>query len=175
MQYDIEELENEIKYAKAELAELEASGGAFTLGSKTQEAAANMRTLQAEERKLADMNNRLHTSYNSVKGSMDEYKQKLMSAAPTQQKLASASEKASRSIAKTGKAAKGARFGIGRMLGMSLLMSIAFRAFSAAINAIKDGFTNLAQYSSSTNNSISMLWGSLETLKNSLATAFAQF
>ena len=48
MQYDIEELENEIKYAKAELAELEASGGAFTLGSKTQEAAASMRTLQAE-------------------------------------------------------------------------------------------------------------------------------
>ena len=71
MQYDIEELENEIKYAKAELADLEASGGAFTLDSKTQEAAASMRTLQAEERKLADMNNRLHTSYNSVKGSIE--------------------------------------------------------------------------------------------------------
>jgi phage-related protein len=173
MQYDIEELENEIKYAKAELADLEASGGAFTLGSKTQEAAASMRTLQAEERKLADMNNRLHTSYNSVKGSIDDYKQKLMSATPAQQKMANASEKASKSITKTGKAANSARFGIGRMLKMSLLMSIAFRAFSAAINAIKDGFTNLAQYSSSTNNSISMLWGSLETLKNSLATAFA--
>lgn len=173
MQYDIEELENEIKYAKAELADLEASGGAFTLGSKTQEAAASMRTLQAEERKLADMNNRLHTSYNSVKGSVDEYKQKLMSAAPTQRKLASESERASKSIAKTGKAANGAKLSIGRMLGMSLLMSVAFRAFSAAINAIKDGFTNLAQYSSSTNSSISMLWSSLETLKNSLATAFA--
>lgn len=173
MQYDIEELENEIKYAKAELADLEASVGAFTLGSKTQEAAASMRTLQAEERKLADMNNRLHTSYNSVKGSIDDYKQKLMSAAPAQQKMANASEKASKSITKTGKAANSARFGIGRMLKMSLLMSIAFRAFSAAISAIKDGFTNLAQYSSSTNNSISMLWGSLETLKNSLATAFA--
>lgn len=173
MQYDIEELENEIKYAKAELADLEASGGAFTLGSKTQEAAASMRTLQAEERKLADMNNRLHTSYNSVKGSIDDYKQKLMSAAPAQQKMANASEKASKSITKTGKAANSARFGIGRKLKMSLLMSIAFRAFSAAISAIKDGFTNLAQYSSSTNNSISMLWGSLETLKNSLATAFA--
>lgn len=173
MQYDIEELENEIKYAKAELADLEASGGAFTLGSKTQEAAASMRTLQAEERKLADMNNRLHTSYNSVKGSIDDYKQKLMSAAPAQQKMANASEKSSKSITKTGKAANSARFGIGRMLKMSLLMSIAFRAFSAAISAIKDGFTNLAQYSSSTNNSISMLWGSLETLKNSLATAFA--
>lgn len=173
MQYDIEELENEIKHAKAELADLEASGGAFTLDSKTQEAAASMRTLQAEERKLADMNNRLHTSYNSVKGSIDDYKQKLMSAAPAQQKMANASEKASKSITKTGKAANSARFGIGRMLKMSLLMSIAFRAFSAAISAIKDGFTNLAQYSSSTNNSISMLWGSLETLKNSLATAFA--
>lgn len=173
IQYDIEELENEIKYAKAELADLEASGGAFTLGSKTQEAAASMRTLQAEERKLADMNNRLHTSYNSVKGSVDEYKQKLMSAAPAQRKLASESERASKSIAKTGKVANGAKLSIGRMLGMSLLMSVTFRAFSAAINAIKDGFTNLAQYSSSTNNSISMLWGSLETLKNSLATAFA--
>ena len=173
MQYDIEELENEIKYAKAELADLEASGGAFTLDSKTQEAAASMRTLQAEERKLADMNNRLHTSYNSVKGSIDDYKQKLMSATPAQQKMANASEKSSKSITKTGKAANSARFGIGRMLKMSLLMSIAFRAFSAAISAIKDGFTNLAQYSSSTNNSISMLWGSLETLKNSLATAFA--
>lgn len=173
MQYDIEELENEIKYAKAELADLEASGGAFTLGSKTQEAAASMRTLQAEARKLADMNNRLHTSYNSVKGSVDEYKQKLMSAAPAQRKLASESERASKSIAKTGKAANGAKLSIGRMLGMSLLMSVAFRAFSAAINAIKDGFTNLAQYSSSTNSSISMLWSSLETLKNSLATAFA--
>ena len=96
-----------------------------------------------------------------------------LSAAPAQQKMANASERASKSIAKTGKVANSARFGIGRMLKMSLLMSIAFRAFSAAISAIKDGFTNLAQYSSSTNNSISMLWGSLETLKNSLATAFA--
>lgn len=173
MQYDIEELENEIKYARAELTELEATGGAFTLGSKTQEATASMRTLQAEERKLAAMNNRLHTSYNSVKGSVDEYKQKLMSAAPAQRKLANESERASKSITKTGNAANGARFGIGRMIKMSLLMSVAFRVFSAAINAIKEGFTNLAQYSSSTNNSISMLWGSLETLKNSLATAFA--
>lgn len=173
MQYDIEELENEIKYARAELAELEATGGAFTLGSKAQEAAASMRTLQAEERKLAAMNNRLHTSYNSVKGSVDEYKQKLMSAAPAQRKLANESERASKSITKTGNAANGARFGIGRMIKMSLLMSVAFRVFSAVINAIKEGFTNLAQYSSSTNNSISMLWSSLETLKNSLATAFA--
>ena len=95
MQYDIEELENEIKYAKAELADLEASGVALILGSMIHVAAASMRTLQADERKLADMNNRLHTSYNSVKGSIDDYKQKLMSATPAQHKMAYASEKSS--------------------------------------------------------------------------------
>nr|DAG37425.1 MAG TPA: minor tail protein [Caudoviricetes sp.] len=173
MEYDIEELTNEIKYAEAELKELEASGKAFTLGSKTKEAADAMQKLTAEEAKLTDMNNRLRTSYNSIQGSVDDYKQKVMSTAPAQRRLASESERASNALTKTGNAANGARYGIGKMLKMSLLMSIAFRAFSAAINAIKSGFTNLAQYSSSTNNSISMLWGSLETLKNSLATAFA--
>lgn len=169
----IEDLTNTINYAEGELRELERTGEAFSLGSKAKEAAADMEQLAVEERKLADMNNRLHTSYNSVKGSVDEYKQKLMSATPAQRKLASESERASKSIAKTGKAANGAKLGIGRMLKTAFIMNMFYRAMSVAMNAIKDGFTNLAQYSSSTNNSISMLWGSLETLKNSLATAFA--
>ena len=42
-----------------------------------------------------------------------------------------------------------------------------------AINGAKEGFQNLAQYSSSTNASLSMLMSSLTQLKNSLATAFA--
>lgn len=170
---EIEDLTNTINYAEGELRELERTGEAFSLGSKVKEAAADMEQLAVEERKLADMNNRLHTSYNSVKGSVDEYKQKLMSATPAQRKLASESERASKSIAKTGKAANGAKLGIGRMLKTAFIMNMFYRAMSVAMNAIKDGFTNLAQYSSSTNNSISMLWGSLETLKNSLATAFA--
>lgn len=62
---------------------------------------------------------------------------------------------------------------LGQMLKTGLLMSVAFQALSGAVSAMKEGFTNLAQYSSSTNSSISMLWGSLERLKNSLATAFA--
>lgn len=169
----IEDLTNTINYAEGELRELERTGEAFSLDSKVKEAAADMEQLAVEERKLADMNNRLHTSYNSVKGSVDEYKQKLMSATPAQRKLASESERASKSIAKTGKAANGAKLGIGRMLKTAFIMNMFYRAMSVAMNAIKDGFTNLAQYSSSTNNSISMLWGSLETLKNSLATAFA--
>lgn len=268
MQYDIEELENEIKYAKAELAELEASGGAFTLGSKTQEAVSMMQRLELEEQKLANTNNRLHTSYDAINNSVEGYKNKLaeearklsevkakeeeaaqeaarlrsiadnaeigeqsivdlnreleelklrqadlsaagighgyeeydnnarriahindelkkykatlngvsnaeQKTAEASDKVANASEKTARSFKKTGKAAKRAGQSIGGMTRMILLANIVQRVFMAAVNAVKDGFTNLAQYSSSTNNSISMLWGSLETLKNSLATAFA--
>ncbi len=366
MEYDIEELTNEIKYAEAELKELEASGKAFTLGSKTKEAADAMQKLTAEEAKLTDMNNRLQTSYDSIKETFSEYSgelsngfrkairdvekemgelekkglffgdedydvayiewQRLISkvkaykqelatlskvnpfdtntiegklreaenelaimkssgrglgdkeydaqikkvatlkeeyknylnevsrtpseieemnrkieetaakeeaAAQEAARLRSIAENAeigeqsivdlnreleelklrqvelssagiglgyeefddnSRRIAEInkelkdykdtlngvsraekniGEASKKAQFGMGKMLKTAFIMNMFYRAMSVAMNAIKDGFTNLAQYSSSTNNSISMLWGSLETLKNSLATAFA--
>lgn len=62
---------------------------------------------------------------------------------------------------------------MGRMVKMSLLMSVAFRAFSLVMSGIKDGFDNLSQYSGETNNSLSSLWSSLVRLQNSLATAFA--
>ena len=41
-QYDIDELANTIKYAKGELQDLEEKGQAFTFGSKTKEAAADI-------------------------------------------------------------------------------------------------------------------------------------
>ena len=58
LQYDIDELANTIRYAEGELKDLEESGKAFTLGSGTKEAAADMQRLEAEMRKLSDMNNR---------------------------------------------------------------------------------------------------------------------
>ena len=42
-----------------------------------------------------------------------------------------------------------------------------------AVRGISEGMKNLVQYSGETNNSVSMLWGSLIQLKNALATAFA--
>lgn len=71
------------------------------------------------------------------------------------------------------KSANKSTFSFGQMLKNALLMGVAFRALSGATTAIKEGFSNLAQYSESTNSSISMVWSSLERLKNSLATAFA--
>ena len=173
MEYDIEELTNEIKYAEAELKELEASGKAFSLGTDTKEAAADMERLSEAEQKLLNMNNRLGSSYASIKNKVDEYRKKLLGIDSAHKKAGNSSGKLANSLRSTGKAANTAHFGLKRMLGTSLLFSFVFRAISSAVNAVKSGFTNLAQYSGETNSSISLLWGSLETLKNSLATAFA--
>ena len=172
-QYDIDELANTIKYAEGELRDLEATGKAFTYGTNTKEAIADMERLAAAERKLSDMNNRLGTSYSSIKGSVQDYKNNLEKASEAQRKSATTGKNLSKSLKDTGKSARSAQFGIGKMLGTSILFSFVFQAISGVIYAMKEGFTNLAQYSGETNSSISMLWSSLERLKNSLATAFA--
>ena len=172
-QYDIDELANTIKYAEGELKDLEASGTAFRTGTGTKEAKADMKKLAVAEDKLANINDRLNTSYKSIKGTVDEYKSKTLKASDANDKMSSSGKRASKSIKGVSKSAGGARMSLGRMLGMSLLMSVAFRAFSAVMSGIKGGFDNLSQYSSDTNNSLSMLWSSLVRLQNSLATAFA--
>jgi phage-related protein len=172
-QYDIDELANTIKYAEGELKDLEASGTAFRTGTGTKEAKADMEKLAVAEDKLANINDRLNTSYKSIKGTVDEYKSKTLKASDANDKMSSSGNRASKSMKGVSKSAGGARMSLGRMLGMSLLMSVAFRAFSAVMSGIKGGFDNLSQYSSDTNNSLSMLWSSLVRLQNSLATAFA--
>jgi phage-related protein len=172
-QYDIDELANTIKYAEGELKDLEASGTAFRTGTGTKEAKADMEKLAVAEDKLANINDRLNTSYKSIKGTVDEYKSKTLKASDANDKMSSSGKRASKSMKGVSKSAGGARMSLGRMLGMSLLMSVAFRAFSAVMSGIKGGFDNLSQYSSDTNNSLSMLWSSLVRLQNSLATAFA--
>lgn len=172
-QYDIDELANTIRYAEGELKDLEDSGKAFTFGNQTKEVAADMGRLEAAERKLSDMNNRLGTSYSAIKSQVNDYKNGLLKSDSAQKKASASGNKLSKSLKNTGKAANSANFGIGKMLGTSILFSFAFQAINAVLTGIKEGFTNLAQYSGSTNNSISMLWSSLERLKNSLATAFA--
>lgn len=173
MQYDIDELANTIKYAKGELKDLEETGKAFTLGNKSKQATADIEKLAAAERKLADMNNRLGTSYSSIKGLVNDYNNSLLKSSSAQQKATTTGNRLNKTLKNTGKSANSANFGLGKMLGTSILFSFVFQAISGVMNAMKEGFTNLSQYSGTTNNSISMLWSSLERLKNSLATAFA--
>lgn len=169
----VDELEDSIKNTKEKLADLEKSGKAFKTIENTKLPKSDMEKLAAAEDKLANINDRLNTSYKSIKGTVDEYKSKTLKASDANDKMSSSGKRASKSIKGVSKAAGGARMSLGRMLGMSLLMSVAFRAFSAVMGGIKGGFDNLSQYSSDTNNSLSMLWSSLVRLQNSLATAFA--
>lgn len=165
-QYDIEELANTIKYAEGELKDLEASGKAFTFGTDTSAAAADMNRLAEAERRLADMNNRLGTSYSSIKGQVNDYKESII-------KTTSEQNKFNRSLKNTGKSAKKGNMSMGRMLATSILFSFVFQAISAVMTGVREGFENLAQYSTSTNRSLSMLMSSLTRLKNAFATAFA--
>lgn len=165
-QYDIEQLANTIKYAEGELKDLEATGKAFTLGTDTSAAAADMNRLAEAERRLADMNNRLGTSYSSIKGQVNDYKESII-------KTTSEQNKFNKSLKNTDKSAKKGNMSLGRMLGTSILFSFVFQAISAVMTGVREGFENLAQYSTSTNRSMSMLMSSLTRLKNAFATAFA--
>ena len=238
-QYDIDELANSIRYAEGEMKDLEATGKAFTLGNQTKQAAADMKKLEAAERKLAAMRNSLNTSYTSIKSKVEEYGGtvvktarevgilesglnglRLAAHAPisvfkafgsvlkklpgkfaaasinfvkkaviglgsvvksalgnmlrfTGKGILSGLKKISSGILGIHKSANKSSMSLGRMLGSSLLFSAAFMGISAMLRGMKEGLQNLAQYSSTTNNSISMLISSLETLKNSFAFAFA--
>lgn len=206
MQYDINQLANTIRYAEGDLRDLEETGQAFTLGSQTEEAAAQMERLESAERRLADMGNRLRTSYRSISDRVNEYEEEVSQASRSTNHLRNAVnaiqkkflklgselkkvfssllkisgkgivgglKKLSSSILGINKNVEKTTFSFGQMMKNALLMGAMFQAISIVSSSIKEGMQNLVQYSNATNNSISMLWSSLERLKNSFATAFA--
>ena len=159
MQYDIDELANTIKYANGELDELEKSGKAFTFGVDAEAAQRDMEKLAQEEAKLADMNNRLRTSYQSLEQKVGDYKKEIT--------------KADKATGKLGKTSRGTGMSIGRMLATSILFSFVFQAINGVMTAATEGMNNLAQYSDETNVTLSTLMSSLTQLKNAFATAFS--
>ena len=171
-QYDIDELRNTIKYARGELQDLEETGKAFTFGTQTKQAAADMEKLAAAERRLADLNNRLGNSYSSIKGRISEYNKLLLRSDSSQKKATKSSNRFLKSLNRTGKAANSANMGIGRMLASSILFSTVFSAISLVTSGIGEGIQNLAQYSNEFNQNMSMLMSALTRLKNAFATAF---
>jgi phage-related protein len=172
-QYDIDELRNTIKYARGELQELEKTGKAFTFGTQTKQAAADMEKLASAERQLADLNNRLGNSYSSIKGRISEYNKLLLRSDSSQKKATKSGNRFSKSLNRTGKSANNANMGIGRMLASSILFSSVFSAISLVTSGIGEGIQNLAQYSDEFNQNMSMLMSALTRLKNAFATAFA--
>jgi hypothetical protein len=179
-QRTVDEWSNSIENAKNKLADLEKSGKAFKEIKSAEAPQAEVEKLAVAERKLADMQNRLNTSYSGIKSKLASYgtglvslKEKLFGVNSANNKTENSNSKLSKSFKDASKSAGSARMSIGRMLTMSVLFSSVFRILSALTQGIIGGFNNLAQYSKTTNANISTLWGSLIRLQNAFATAFS--
>lgn len=180
----IEKLTKEIEVAEREQDKLFATGNPFELGSKARAAKEDLEKLSQEEGKLADMHNKLQTAYDGVNDKINEYSQKADEATASTSRLSRIGGmvgKAIGSIATFGKnaaksltGAKKSSSGFGLSLGTLVKYGFGIRSLYVLVNklrsALVDGFKNLSQYSGETNGSISMLWSSLERLKNSLAS-----
>ncbi|MBD5543747.1 MAG: hypothetical protein HDR01_05785 [Lachnospiraceae bacterium] len=202
MLYDIAQLENSLKFAQGELQDLVDSGKAFTLGSDTQEYANLEQQLKYAENEMDVLSQKHDVQSLKVQKAEEEYKKlgsvavnslkKITSvvkssAIKSMQMLGNAVKKAGASIKGIaskllgiGKSSKSASAGIASMgIGFKNLLKygLGIRSMYALINkfrtAVKEGFQNLAQYSTPVNSALSSLKSSLTQLKNSLATAFA--
>lgn len=153
VKFDMNSFEGQKQELKAKIAELEKQG--VTLGNPEYDSTyvALQRVIQAER----------------------EYKKSLMEADQGQKMVDKSAKKMKSSLDKAGKSAKGSgkHMSLLGMLGRSILFSFVFKAISAVSTAVKEGFGNLAQYSSGVNTTLSSLMSSLLYLKNSFATAFA--
>lgn len=170
---------------EAKMREKEKFGTDVIKTEPVKEAAAAMEKLAQQEEKLASINDRLKTSYDDVKDSIDSYSNSANNSAnknaadnasklaKSNEKVADSGKKAANSLKETGSAAGNAKNGIMTLLKYGLGIRSLFVLFNKLRSAVVAGISNLAQESGSTNSAISMLWGSLERLKNSLATAFA--
>ncbi len=173
VQEEIEKLTKEIEAAEREQDKLFATGKPFELGSKARAAKEDLKKLSQEERKLSDIQNRINTSCSGITERISEYNQKADQASKSTDRLTNSGNKAAKSFEKTGKASKGLKGAFATLLKYSFGIRSLYVLVNKLRSALVGGFKNLAQYSGETNGSISMLWSSLERLKNSLATAFS--
>lgn len=134
----------------------------------------------SKEMSLVGTNNKLGSSYKNVSQNVDNTKNKTSGASSIFSKLGSVVSGLGKKLGglaqnftNTSNNANNAIFSIGRMVGMSILYSSVFGLISKVNSGIMTGINNLAQYSSSTNASISSMMSALTQLQNSLATAFA--
>lgn len=192
MQYDLEELRNSLPYLQGELQDLVDTGKAFILGSDTEEYANLGRQLQYEENHLAQLNARWR-EYIARQSSVSERFSQMRDSA---KKALNAIHSGFSSVGNIGKKAfsnifsmakkafsaitKGSKqsnasvsAGLKTILKYTLGIRSLYVLFNKLRSAAKEGLSNLAQYSTPVNESISMLMSSLTQLKNSLATAFA--
>lgn len=173
MQYDIEQLNNSLKYAKGELKDLEDSGGAFTLGKDTDKFSKMSDKYATEAEKLKQMNESLGISYNRVKNEFEEYKKRLLGIDGASKKATNSTKKLGIQMKKSQKPTKKYGEALNGVVRRLIMFRLLRSTISLAFRSAREGMENLAQYSPETNKAISNVLSSLTQLKNSFATAFS--
>ena len=186
LQYDIDLAKRKIADYEGEQAAMRADGTAFQMGSATAEYSQLESALSSAKQKLAEM----QAQAESAKGSTSKLAAVGRAVKAAFSKIGSVGKKAFKGCVKLigsaasklknlNKSSNGVTGSISKLgkkitgLG-SMLKRLALRKLmNGILTAVKDGFNNLAQYSSQTNADLSALKSSLTQLKNGFAAAFA--
>lgn len=192
---DMEELGNEIRFAKGELQDLVDTGKAFTVGSETQEFTDLSKKFNQANTEL-DINNRKMNEYLEKQNNVSSGYKKMGDAAKKSFKgisnaLSKASgflkgfEKKLKEIAtkvfglfrkKADKSSKSTNAFANRLkslLSGIFIFNMISAAFRNMFNGISAGFNDFFENNATFNSSVAELRASLEQLRNSFAAAFA--
>lgn len=164
MEYDIERAQQRLSELKETKEEMETSGSAYAPGSEAnaEKIAALEAKITTEKQKQEDMGRSLETTYNSLRGKVEQYSEEMNNAAESTEKLSEATKRNGNDFKSLGRMML--RYGIG--------VESLFTLINKLRSALVEGFKNLSQYSTNTNAAISGLISSLAQCKNALATAF---
>ena len=187
LQYDIEQVTRQLEVYRSEMEHLKADGEAFTSG-------ADSAAYSEKASKLQQLTGQLDVYRQRLSEAMEKEGRmgvalKVFGAVATAafSKATNAAMKFAKSIGskmasgirsfisnmkRVGSSSNGAAKGIFRLSNMFKMLLIRM-AMRAAIQGVKEGFQNLAQYSSEVNATLSGLMSSMTYLKNSFAAAFA--
>lgn len=155
MQYDAEQLKNTIASIRGEQQWMQESGKAYVDPTTTV-------SYQKKAEQLRDVN--AQTAILIKK--QDELARK-------EQKTGEVGAKSLKKVGDSAKSTSGKLSGLTKMIGRMLVSMLLFQVVYKLFEYLKSGIDNLAKGNAKFNSSMSQLASSAETLKNSLATAFA--
>ena len=173
LQYNIEQTKQKLEEYRAEAAQMENDGSAYTSGADSAEYEQLSESLDSVKSKLESMVQRVERGTSAfakfgsiigkgVVGGLKGMVSMLGKGAAAMLKLSLRAKKTHSSF----------NSGIGTLLRYGLGVRSLFALMNKLRSALVDGYKNLARYSSRTNAAISSLMSALTRLKNSFASAF---
>lgn len=162
---EISAAQRKIESITAEMQKMKDAGKAFTLEDTSEEAEKVEKELSIAQKELHALLTK-QKELNKVAGHTPEGYRKLASSARGAfNTLVTGSRKAHGPLTKVQQR-------LSSIAMSALLFNQVSRGLNSAVNGAKEGFQNLAKYSSETNKVMSEFKGEIETTKNSLAVAF---